>query len=102
MELTEDARIKVYVQLVAAHVTEPTNSYMALMSNRVNIVTPRLEHAILPNGDRIPIEPHFTHHYLGTHMIMPSTRVGRAARNSCWLWGHNHMLHGNYKSRCGM
>ena len=57
-QLASDPRTQVYVELVASCVLRPFMSYWVAKSNGVKVGWPRPRHAILPNGDRRPMDQH--------------------------------------------
>ena len=75
MQLTQDSRTEVYVQFVAAYVPEPICSCMILRSNGVNLDLSRPDHAILPNGAKVPMEQDFTYLYFRIYRCMPAKQV---------------------------
>ena len=58
LQLTADEDSKVFVQLVAADVTEPILSYHILKANKVTVNLSPPEYASLPSGLKIPLEQH--------------------------------------------
>ena len=75
MQLTEDPRTEVYVQFVAADVTEPIISYMTLRSNGVHVDLSQPNHAMLPCGANVPLEQHSTYLYCKIYRRIPAKEV---------------------------
>ena len=75
MQLTEDPRTEVYVQFVAADVTEPIISYMTLRANGVHVDLSQPEHAIQPCGAKMPLEQHSTYLCCNIYRRIPAKEV---------------------------
>ena len=75
MLLAEGSRTEVYVQFVAAYVTEPIISYMTLRANGVKVDLSQPEHAILPCGDKVHREQQSTYLYVNIYKRIPANEV---------------------------
>ena len=75
LQLTADEKSKVYVQFVAADVTEPILSYQVLKANKVTVNLSPPEYASLPCGLKIPLEQHLNYLYVRIYRRIPAAEI---------------------------